>query len=61
MHTQLWFQNVCNDKLVTKLFLWGAKSTVEKKYIIHKSDCPVHLYTPAIYSVTAFYFKEISS
>lgn len=61
MHTQLWFPDVCNGKLDCKLFLQGAESTVEKMYIIHKNDCPVHLYTSEIYSITAFYFKEITS
>lgn len=61
MLTQLLFRYVCNGKLDCKLFLWRAESTVEIMCIIHKNDCPVHLYTSAIYSVTAFYFQEITS
>lgn len=61
MLMQLLFQDVSNGKLDCKLFLWRPESTVEIMYIIHKNDCPVHLYTSAIYSVAAFYFKEITS
>lgn len=46
---------------IVNYYFWRQKAQRKKMYIIHKNDCPVHLYTSAIYSITAFYFKEITS